>query len=215
MHTVRNVRALDSPRFRRMRRTLATRCRCFAVSARIAHSLRRLCRALSSCVSSLTDPVLAHRPRRSVLAQRLVMTPGQELHTPSTLREHVAPSRRQVHLPHRLRMRGKSTPEKRHATHPRAAFTDFLTATFPFAEGSARRSLFFEQLAITLGEVLGGAADRRRGLHGFHESFAFENGAAMFAYEGQRGRAMLSLPGEACALMPSWPAFAPHFYGTR
>jgi len=57
---------------------------------------------------------------------------------------------------------------------------------------------------IELTPKLGNLTDRNKGLHGFQRSLAFDNGGAMFAYGGQNGKAYLSLPGEACALIRDW-----------
>ncbi|WP_263769125.1 replication initiation factor domain-containing protein [Propionivibrio soli] len=41
-------------------------------------------------------------------------------------------------------------------------------------------------------------------MHGYAHSFDFDHGGAKFAYGGQRGTALLSLPGSACALVSDW-----------
>jgi phage replication initiation protein len=92
------------------------------------------------------------------------------------------------------------------STHPYAAITDYLTATFPFPSGEAGISPFFVGLCQVIGIGLGNLVERRSGLLGFKRSYAFDRRGAMFAFGGQNGRAMLSLPGEACAIVPDWPS---------
>ena len=46
--------------------------------------------------------------------------------------------------------------------------------------------------------------DRARGMHGYKHSLDFDNGGAKFAFGGQRGTALLSLPDTACALIADW-----------
>ncbi|MBL8445823.1 MAG: replication initiation factor domain-containing protein [Zoogloeaceae bacterium] len=87
---------------------------------------------------------------------------------------------------------------------PSAALTDYLNLTFPFPQGRAGIPAFLAELHGHLGLYLGGLTDRRRGLHGWLESFAFDRGGALFAVGGQRGTALLSLPGDACKLIPDW-----------
>lgn len=88
--------------------------------------------------------------------------------------------------------------------HPFAALTDYLNITFPFDRCGSSVGRFFGLLRGYLGDVLGGLTDRGRGLHGYESSFAFDKGGALFAHGGQAGTAFISLPGEACALIPDW-----------
>lgn len=88
--------------------------------------------------------------------------------------------------------------------NPFAAITDFLNVSFPFSGTSSAIPDLLNLLRNRIGNSLGGLADRGRGLHGYKYSFAFDNGGAMFAYGGQAGTGFLSLPGEACAVIPDW-----------
>ena len=111
----------------------------------------------------------------------------------------------------RLVIRGESSPNvppsNTHTTpHPYAAFTDYLTVTFPF-KGEAAVSAFFVGLCQAIGIGLGNLAERKTGMLGFKRSYAFDSHGAMFAFGGQNGRALLSMPGEACAIVADWPAF--------
>lgn len=102
--------------------------------------------------------------------------------------------------------RGESSPTfvPSSSHHPFAAFTDYLTVTFPFPLGEAGIQPFFVGLCAAIGTKLGMLRERRGGLHGYRHSYAFERHGALFAFGGQRGTAMLSLPGEACAIVPDW-----------
>lgn len=132
---------------------------------------------------------------------RLVIR-GESSGTPSP--EHQGESYRRV-------MRGNcmgrviATPLPKPDGNPYAALTDWLNLTFPFPLGRTGLPEFLVDLRACLGPYLGGLEDRRRGLHGYRESFAFTHGGAMLAFGGQRGTAFLSLPGDACKLVPDWP----------
>ena len=107
----------------------------------------------------------------------------------------------------RLVTRGESfSPSD--TTHPYAAITDYLTVTFPFPLGEAAVSPFFIGLCAAIGIKLGMLNERRSGMLGFKRSYAFERHGAVFAFGGQNGKAMLSLPGEACAVIGDWHALA-------
>jgi phage replication initiation protein len=107
----------------------------------------------------------------------------------------------------RLVTRGESSSP---STHPYAAITDFLSVTFPFPLGEEGVSPFFVSLCSCIGVGLGNLRERKTGLHGFKRSYAFDSHGALFAFGGtqQRGRAMLTLPGEACAVVSDWHGFA-------
>jgi len=88
--------------------------------------------------------------------------------------------------------------------NPDAAITDYLNFSFPFSEGSDGIPEFLGKLAKYVGVPFGGLSDRRRGLHGYHESFTFANGRALFAFGGQANSAYVSMPGEGCGLIDNW-----------
>ena len=106
----------------------------------------------------------------------------------------------------RLVIRGESSSNVLPSTHPYAAITDYLTVTFPFPLGESGISPFFVGLCSAIGIGLGNLNERKTGLMGFKRSYAFDKGGAMFAYGGQNGRALLTLPGEACAVVKDWHA---------
>lgn len=106
----------------------------------------------------------------------------------------------------RLVIRGESSRRVEGHIHPQSAFTDYLTVTFPFVESVDALEHVFERIGHVFCGDLGNATDRRRGIFGFRRSFEFENGKAILAFGGNGDRAMLSFPGEACAMVPSWLA---------
>ncbi len=108
----------------------------------------------------------------------------------------------------RLVTRGESFAPSDTTTHPYAAITDYLTVTFPFPLGEPGINPFFIGLCGVLGIKLGMLTDQRRGMLGFKRSYAFENHGAVFAFGGQNGKALLSLPGAACAVVEDWHALA-------
>lgn len=114
----------------------------------------------------------------------------------------------------RLVIRGESSTDVPPSnTHPYAAITDYLTVTFPFPLREAGISPFFLGLCSAIGIGLGNLVERKTGMLGFKRSYAFDNHGAMFAFGGQNGRALLSLPGEACATVGDWHAFVDFLRG--
>jgi len=88
--------------------------------------------------------------------------------------------------------------------NPYAAITDYLNVSFPFTVSDENIRDLRLSLTSYLGTALGGLRERNKGLHGYKRSFAFDEGGALFACGGQAGTGYLSLPGEACATIPSW-----------
>lgn len=83
-----------------------------------------------------------------------------------------------------------------------SAITDYLNCSFPFNPKDI--AIFFSQLLACLGEQFAPATDRSRPLHFYPTSFSLGNSSGVFAYGGQGGTGLLSLPGEACHLVPNW-----------
>ena len=108
----------------------------------------------------------------------------------------------------RLVTRGESFSPSNTTHHPYAAITDYLTVTFPFPLGEPGISPFFIELCSVIGIGLGMLHERRGGMLGFRRSYAFERHGAVFAFGGQNGKAMLSLPGAACAVVEDWHALS-------
>ena len=96
-------------------------------------------------------------------------------------------------------IRGESSP------HPEAAFTDWLNVSFPLPSASDSIQVVFDLLSEATEHAFGGMTDQHKGLHGYTRSFAFDRGAVLFALGGQRDTGFISIPGDGCALVPSWP----------
>jgi phage replication initiation protein len=83
---------------------------------------------------------------------------------------------------------------------PYAAITDYLNCTFQFNSSDLGR--LFVQIFACLGERFAPAVERGRPLHFYPCSYSLGSSSAIFAYGPQGG--ILSLPGEACNLVPDW-----------
>jgi phage replication initiation protein len=102
---------------------------------------------------------------------------------------------------------GKFPPEDPGTTPPYAAITDYLNCTFAFGEFVDALPKFVRQLISVLGAKFGPVVERTgKGHIGYKKSFVFGSTSALFAYGGQRGTALISLPGEACSIIRDWPA---------
>jgi phage replication initiation protein len=87
---------------------------------------------------------------------------------------------------------------------PDAAFTDYLNVTYGIAGQQDPFGYFLDAFPSVAGDLFGGFEDRGRGFFGYDRSFGSEFGGAIFAYGGQRETALLSIPGEGCALVRDW-----------
>ena len=108
----------------------------------------------------------------------------------------------------RLVTRGESPETTEHGPQPdiaAAALTDWLNVTFRIDEHADPEPFYQRFSEVTVG-VFGSMVDRERGLHGWKRSYAFDRGQVMLAVGGQRGTALLSIPGEGCAFIPDWEA---------
>ncbi|WP_323142695.1 replication initiation factor domain-containing protein [Massilia phyllosphaerae] len=100
---------------------------------------------------------------------------------------------------------GKFPSDEPDSVHPYAAITDYLNCTFAFGEFVDALPIFVRQLVDVLGEKFGPVVERPgKGHIGYKKSFVLGNTAALFAYGGQRGTALISLPGEACSVIRDW-----------
>ncbi|MDB5811256.1 MAG: Phage replication initiation protein [Betaproteobacteria bacterium] len=113
---------------------------------------------------------------------------------------HRAEAVREADATPRLVIRGESPQTENIAA---AALTDWLNVTFRIDE-QADPEPFYCRFSEVTGGVFGGMTDRERGLHGWKHSFSFDRGQVMFALGGQRGTALLSIPGEGCAFISDW-----------
>ncbi|MGZ4847451.1 MAG: replication initiation factor domain-containing protein [Halobacteriota archaeon] len=101
---------------------------------------------------------------------------------------------------------GKFSPEEVLGPHPYAAITDYLNCTFAFESFADALPIFIRRLVDVLGEKFGPVVERDKGHIGYKKSFLLGTTSALFAYGGQRGTALLSLPGEACSVIRDWQA---------
>jgi len=85
-----------------------------------------------------------------------------------------------------------------------AALTDFLNVTFPFPDQKKGLTALMTRLFEVLGNKFSPAKDRGRGFNGYTDSIDLGPFGAKFAYGGQRGTALLFMPGLACAAVPDW-----------
>src|SRR5690349_490965 len=86
------------------------------------------------------------------------------------------------------------------------AFTDYLNVTFPVpSDWKDPAQSFFWRFGEVVGPTFGVMEDAGRGLHGYAHSWRFERGQVRYAFGGQAGTALLTIPGEGCALVPHWP----------
>lgn len=64
-------------------------------------------------------------------------------------------------------IRGESSSGATAAAHPFAAFTDYLTVTFPYSPGEEGLAPLLAQLYAVIGDRLGALKERRGGFLGF------------------------------------------------
>jgi len=95
-----------------------------------------------------------------------------------------------------------STPLPKIDGEPYSAITDFLNCTFPYKEHQFDSVVF--DLIECLGNKFSPIKDRLKGLHGWDYSIQLGETKTFFAYGGQNDTAFLSIPGEACHMVPSW-----------
>jgi phage replication initiation protein len=88
--------------------------------------------------------------------------------------------------------------------HPYAAITDYLNCTFAFDSFVDALPMFVRRLIEVLGEKFAPVVERDKGHIGYQKSFLLGSTSALFAFGGQRGTALLSLPGEACSVIQDW-----------
>lgn len=95
-----------------------------------------------------------------------------------------------------------TTPLPKIDGEPYAAITDFLNCTFPFIASDLQLIVF--DLIDCLGNSFAPVKDRMKGLHGWENSIQFGDSKTFLGYGGQNNTAFLSIPGEACHMVPSW-----------
>ncbi len=102
-------------------------------------------------------------------------------------------------------------PQVRQESAPYAALTDWLNVTFRFPGGTEAIGAFFARFSEAMGGIFGGMTDQGRGKYGYTQSFVFDRGGVLFALGGQRGTALVSIPGEGCAFVQDWNALVALF----
>lgn len=95
-----------------------------------------------------------------------------------------------------------STPLPKVDGAPYSAITDFLNCTFPYKPYQFDSILF--DLIECLGNQFSPIKDRLKGLHGWDNSLQLGETKTFFGYGGQNNTVFLSIPGEACHMVPSW-----------
>jgi phage replication initiation protein len=89
-------------------------------------------------------------------------------------------------------------------THPYAAITDWLNFSFPLSSLNLSLGDVFTLAKDALGPEFLPAVERRGGKYKYDYSFDLGFTKSIFAYGGNRGTALFSLTGEACALIRDW-----------
>jgi phage replication initiation protein len=86
------------------------------------------------------------------------------------------------------------------------AITDWLNCSFPLSNNPKEINKFFRQFIKIAGNCFSPMNERGRGLHGWRKSYTLGESKALFGIGGQRDKAFLSLPGDACRRIPmdSW-----------
>jgi phage replication initiation protein len=105
-----------------------------------------------------------------------------------------------------------STPMAKPDAEPLAALTDYLNTTFPFTPSQENVIELVHYFRLFLGEFFGFLNERKGGLHGYKKSFEIGKTGGLLAFGGQRGTALVSLPGSACAQIIDWHACYHLFY---
>lgn len=129
-----------------------------------------------------------------------VVIPGESLSVSKNLdssesHELVAIGKRAVLIAHPIA--SESTPGF-------AAITDYLNCTFPFDLNKHSLAKFVKDFANVAGGQFIKCTSRGKGLNGYEKSFELADDGAKFCYGGQRGTALLMLPGKVCHTIPDW-----------
>ncbi|MBF0266101.1 MAG: replication initiation factor domain-containing protein [Gammaproteobacteria bacterium] len=89
------------------------------------------------------------------------------------------------------------------------ALTDHLSCTFPLKDDDIEIMRFYLKFISIVGNEFTGFVNRNVGINGWERSYNIGNNGVIFAIGGQRGRAYLNIPGNACTLISqsSWKPF--------
>lgn len=85
---------------------------------------------------------------------------------------------------------------------PKVAITDWLNCSFPLSNNNKEINKFFRQFVKIVGDSFSPMNERGRGLHGWRKSYSLGESKGLFGIGGQRDKAFLSLPGDACRRIP-------------
>ena len=103
--------------------------------------------------------------------------------------------------------------------HKLAAMTDWLNFSFPLEFNSAAINEFYERFIAIVGKKFYPMRDRGMGSNGWSHSYQLGQTKGLFAIGGQKGKAWVSLPGQACSLISnsSWITLAEllQYYGAK
>lgn len=88
--------------------------------------------------------------------------------------------------------------------HPYSAITDWLNFTFPLAPFNNALDTLFGQIFELFGPKLGPAIERPAGRNFYDRTFKLGESGAELSYGGNQGTCLLSLSGQACALVQEW-----------
>jgi phage replication initiation protein len=100
----------------------------------------------------------------------------------------------------------RAVPLPAEGAHPFAAITDWLNFSFPVGSFKVDRAPLFQRLFDVLGSKCAPAVERPSGRYNYERSFTLGQTKAFFAFGGNRDTALVSLPGEVCALVMDWQA---------
>lgn len=108
--------------------------------------------------------------------------------------------------PPRTVIRGESSSSSLSTTQI-AVSTDWVDFTFPLEDSDQEINRFFRDFIELTGECFAPLASRGKGFNGWQRSYSLGNSKGVFAIGGQRGRATLSLSGQACTHIrhDGWP----------
>ncbi len=90
------------------------------------------------------------------------------------------------------------------SAHPYGAITDWLNFSFPLSRGYCELEKLYGLFSDFLGPAFMPVTERRGGKYCYERSYDLGKTTALFACGGNNNTAMLSLSGEACALIPDW-----------
>ena len=110
-----------------------------------------------------------------------------------------------IMVPVDRRGRFRLIPMPDDGANPYVAITDWLNFSFPVVDGEDLGQRF-RRLFEVIGNILAPAVERPMGKYNYARSFALGYTKAIFCCGGNAHTGLVSLPGEACALVNDWGA---------